>query len=238
EKVRVAIQRGVQFLRDQQTDRDNWEVDVITSVKPGGETSLALLALLNCGVRPDDPAIERGLKYLRSVELRDTYVVGLQTMVFSPAAKEIDRERVQRGVDWLVKARVMNGNTLQGWGYKSGDFPDNSNTQYALLGLHEGHQAGAKVDRAVWESIRDFYIRTQEPGGGWRYRPGQSQGPLLTMTTAGACGLYIAGLELNEGREKIRPDGTADNCGQYEENKSLAQAHGWIANRFQLDFRT
>src|SRR4029077_11168973 len=54
--------------------------------------------------------------------------------------------------------------------------------------------------------------------------------------TAGACGLYIAGLELNEGRETIRPDGTADNCGQYEENKSLARAHGWIANRFQLDF--
>src|SRR5947209_5876187 len=153
EQVRGAIGRGVQFLRDQQTGRDNWEVDVFAAASPGGETALALLALLNAGVKPDDPAVQRGLKYLRTVEPQHTYVAGLQTMVFAAAGKDVDRVRIQRNIDWLVEARVMHGNALQGWGYtQNSGGADNSNTQYALLGLHDGHQAGAKVERAVWES--------------------------------------------------------------------------------------
>src|SRR5205823_3204895 len=34
-----------------------------------------------------------------------------------------------------------------------------------------------------------------------------------------------------------RPDGSADNCGVYEENKPLAKAHGWIAQRYRTELR-
>jgi hypothetical protein len=239
DQVRPAIRRGVQFLRDQEAGRGDWELDgVIRLSRPGGETALALLALLNSGVTPDDPVIGRGLKYLRGIAPRDTYVVGLQTMVFAAAGKAVDREKIQRNVDWLVRARVRQGNATHGWGYTEDDRgADNSNTQYALLGLHEGHQAGAKIDRAVWEGLRDFYIRTQVPaqnGGGWGYHTGQPA--TLTMTTAGLCGLYIAGLELNEGRETLRPDGTADRCGVYAENRPLAKAHAWINDHLRIDY--
>src|SRR5947209_759260 len=127
---------------------------------PGVETCLAMLALLNAGVKPDDPLIERGLKYLRAVPQRDVYTVGLQTMVYAAAGRKDDLERIQSNVDWLIRARVMSGKILEGWSYKSDNGPvDNSNSQYALLGLHEGHLAGAKIDRDVWETIRDFYLR-------------------------------------------------------------------------------
>src|SRR5205823_12172842 len=99
---RVAIRRGVQFLRDQQTPAGNWEIDgIIAASRPGGETALVLLALLNAGVKPDDPAVDRGLKFLRTVAPHDTYVVGLQTMVFAAAGKPADLVLIQRNVDWL-----------------------------------------------------------------------------------------------------------------------------------------
>ena len=99
DQVRKSIDRGVQFLRTQQhRERDNWEITVESTAYaggyPGGWTSLALLALLNAGVPPDDPLIQRGLVYLRTVEPKQTYVVGLQTMVFALAAQDIDRPAI------------------------------------------------------------------------------------------------------------------------------------------------
>jgi hypothetical protein len=246
DQVRRAIDRGVQYLRDVEAGNGNWEVDGMQSQgRPGGWTSLALLGLLNSGVKPDDPVIERGLKFLRTIPPEQTYVVGLQTMVFAAAGRDEDRERVQRNVDWLVKTRVYTGRDFMGWSYGKGIVgftSDNSNTQYALLGLHDGHQAGAKIEAEVWKSIRDYYLKTQRIDplsgtGGWGYAPHLANGPTLTMTTAGLCGLIIAGMELNEGRETILPNGAATNCGVYAENKPVTAALGWIGERFKVNYR-
>src|SRR6516225_4616865 len=71
DRVRRAIERGVQFLRDQENNNGDWELDMgLANTRQGGETSLVLLALLNSGVKPDDPIIERGLKFLRTIEPR------------------------------------------------------------------------------------------------------------------------------------------------------------------------
>src|SRR5438874_5481366 len=79
EHVRKAIQAGVRYLRDQEKGTGNWEgVDKASVGMRGGWTSLALLALLNAGVAPEDPIVERGLRYLRQVEPQHTYVVSLQ----------------------------------------------------------------------------------------------------------------------------------------------------------------
>ncbi len=152
ERVKKAIDLGVDYLRRQQNNAGDWEnIEPNSRQYPGGWTSLALLALLNSGVPPEDPIIQRGLKSLRTIESNRTYVVGLQTMVFAQAGQAVDKERIQRNVDWLIAARSMNGGKLQGWGYGQRDGPDNSNSQYALLGLHEGYLAGAEVKPEVWE---------------------------------------------------------------------------------------
>jgi hypothetical protein len=245
DQVRDAIDRGVRHLREMENRNGNWELDPISTQWPGGETSLAILALLNCGVEPDDPLVERGLKYLRTVEPQHTYVVGLQTMVFAAAGQAQDRVRIQRNVDWLIENRVWRDNQFIGWSYGKGRSwggSDNSNTQYALLGLHEANLAGAKIDREVWKLIRDYYILSQRPDergdGGWGYAPPpQANTPTLTMTAAGLCGLIIAGMELNQGRETLLPDGTASNCGHYQENRPITAALGWIGNRFKIQDR-
>lgn len=240
DQVRTSIDRGVKFLRDQQRREGHWETEAVSPLMPGGCTALALLALLNAGVKPEDPVIQSGLKYLRGLDMdesRKVYVVGLMAMVFAEARQAVDAERIQRCVNWLLRARVIRNGQLHGWNYglaTSGD-PDHSNSQYALLGLHAGQTAGAKISRQDWESIRDFYIRTKKPDGGWFYRE-QGGSTSLTMTTAGLCGLLISGMELNDGREILLPGGAgAKNCGQYEENRHVADALGWVSRNFTYE---
>ena len=238
DQVRDAIKRGVQYLRDRERGNGNWEAADQNAMIPvrGGWTSLALLALLNAGVKADDQIIDRGLRFLRQVEPTQTYVVALQTMVFAEAGRNEDRERIQRNVDWLIEAMIKSNGECQGWTYykKNSRIPDNSNTQYALLGLHAGQLAGAKIDKQVWKDIRDFYEHTQRADGGWPYNPTSSLETTLTMTTAGLCGLLIAGMETKEGREKIAADGTVTNCGQYDEARAVHRALQWVVDHFRV----
>src|SRR5262249_6857455 len=106
DRVRKSMDRGIQFLRDQEKGRGNWEVDQLSFLIEGGWTSLALLALLNAGVPPDDPIIDRGLRYLRTVQPKNTYVDSLQAMVFAEAGRTEDRVRIQRNVNWLIQSMI------------------------------------------------------------------------------------------------------------------------------------
>ena len=167
-RVEQAIEQGKQYLLKQQTRQGDWERDAVANARPGGCTALALLALLNAGVLADHPAIQRGLAYLREVKPRDTYVVGLQTMVYCLAGE--DKQRIENNVKWLLDVRRREGAKLHGWPYQdNGGRPDASNTQYALLGLHEAQLAGVTIDPEVWASIRDYYLNTQTPGGAYYY---------------------------------------------------------------------
>jgi hypothetical protein len=234
-KVRKAIRRGVDFLRARQMANGGWEVDLDAPSFPGGRTGLVLVALLNAGVERNDPAVQRGLKYLRNVSPDSTYARALQTMAFAEAGHKEDLQRIQENVDWLIKARVLSGGELRGWGYsQSSQNTDNSNSQYALLGLYAGRQAGAVVPREVWEGILQFYRTTQLDEGAWAYAKLHGNAPRLTMTTAGLSGLLMAAAELNDRREKPRKDGTFSNCGQYAENPHVQRAITWVGRHFNI----
>ena len=177
-----------------------------------------LLALLNAGVPPEDKMVKKGLEYLRKLDSDKTYVRALQTMVFAEAGQKEDSERIQQNVDWLLKARIKNGGDLMGWTYtQARSAPDNSNTQYALLGLHAGRTAGARIPRQVWREIQAFYKNTQLPGGGWIYARHHNNHPYLTMDAAGLCGLLISGMDVDTGREQFVGKGQVRGCGQYIE---------------------
>lgn len=236
DQVNKAVDEGVRFLKDRQKregDNGHWEVDLVS--RKGGATCLALLALLYSGEDPKSDTIQRGLRWLRDFEPADTYVVGLQTMVFAEA-RQGDGLAIQRNVTWLLNARVYKNEQLAGWGYHQKDGnADNSNTQYALLGLHAGKTAGARIKREDWEQIRDYYIRTQsKDDGGWPYR---NSGPsTLTMSTAGLCGLLISGMEAAEAKAKLLEDGRAENCGEYAENEAVARALRYMGKNFTTEY--
>jgi hypothetical protein len=235
-QVKASIERGVRYLKNAQENGGGWERGNFDPNTRGGWTALAVLALLSAGVSADDPATARGLAYLRGLNPTWTYVRALQTMALVEAGKPQDRRRIEDNVQWLIDARVLRDGQLLGWTYGKGASAgaDNSNSQYAVLGLWAGRQGGANVHRAIWEGIRDYYLRTQLDDGTWIYTPRENKSQ-VTMTPAGLCGLLIAGMELNVGREKLQPDGTASGCGVYDETKAAAKALRWIGSRFTLE---
>jgi hypothetical protein len=258
QKVRTSLNKGIEYLKGQQKhqggDRWDWENATLNFLQPGGTSCLAMLALLTAGVPADDPVIKRGLPYIRSLNPQHTYVVGIQTMVLAEVGDQKDLFQIQSNVNWLLDAAVTrggkklgDGGKLEGWSYQStsGNRADNSNSQYALLGLLAGRQAGAKIDKAAWESIQEFYKSTQcnstqnsrgQPMAGWTYQNENPKGKgTLTMTAAGVCGLYIAALEVNDNKQELNEQtGVAAKCGIYPEDDAIAKGMRWLAQEFRF----
>ena len=260
QKVRKSLDDGIKYLKSAQKDhgagRWSWDDDTLGSLQKGGPSALAMLALLTAGVPADDPVVKRGLPFVRGLAPENTYVVGLQTMVLAEIGDVKDRNQIQKNVNWLIDAAACRGGKLgtagaklEGWSYGSasgtGHRTDNSNTQYALLGLWAGRQAGANIDAAVWDQIREYYTRTQvgdgmdahgRPIAGWPYQPDVGKGRnTLTMTAAGVCGLHIAGLDANDNKQQLdEKTGVAARCGFYPEDDALAKGMRWVAGQFRF----
>ena len=174
-----------------------------TGGDPGGLGLLITLALLNAGVPDADrDKLDRAIAFLRGLKPDTVYVRALQTMALVEAsldpkrtesARAADLELIRKNVQWLIDGRYINGGKLEGWGYKANDAMRNaSTTQYAVLGLWAGKQAGIEVKREIWEQIRDYYVRSQDPDAGfWTYDPNriflkqanEFQSASITMTT-------------------------------------------------------
>jgi hypothetical protein len=97
-QVLSAIDRGIAYLKREQNPRGNWNEQVAF---PGGVTALCTLALLEAGVEPSDPVIQKALNYLRPMKLEKTYTVALQTMAICAAEPKRDMVQITHNVRWL-----------------------------------------------------------------------------------------------------------------------------------------
>ena len=194
-KVKEAQDKAIAYLKSQQKEKrkdiSNWENDTLTVLQTGGSSALAVLALLESGLKPDDPAVASGLKYLRTLPPRHTYVVSLQTQAFCKANQKEDADRIKENVKWLEESAIWNKGQLVGWTYTggSGSRSDNSNTRYAVSALYAAQSVGFKVQKAkFWEAVRDYYVQNQVAGGSWTYQNQGNRGT-HTMTLAGVLAL-------------------------------------------------
>ncbi len=155
EEVEHAIRAGVRFLKDRQKVDGSWpEADLQART---GTTSLVTLALLTAGEKPANPVIQHALEYLRQFrpeQLNSTYAVALQTMVFSAADPIGSRPHIVANVDFLERGQLKPGDRVPwpgSWNYLNQQITagDNSNTQYALLGLNAASEAGVSVSPQV-----------------------------------------------------------------------------------------
>ncbi len=224
EMVRESIDQGVKYLKSQQSNRGTWN-DV--AQYEGGVTALCTLALLNCGVPPSDPVIQDALKMLRKVELKKTYSVALRTMVLCAAEPNRDRLAIQESVRWLETNQLPAGL----WSYPGGG-GDNSNTQFAVLALHEAERAGAKVDPATWRRAAEYWAGCQNADGSWGYQSGWTEG-LASMTCAGIGATVICAGRVNPPNAEVK-NGLVRCCQPQEENDSLERALGWLGRNFSV----
>ena len=247
EKVRKSIDLGVKYLLSAKTRRlrrigKEYDSQVTRGYGRWSDGTLSPWRLLNSGEKPDDPRLVKALEYLRNLKPHKTYVVALQNLVFAEARQPKDLPLIKRNADWLIANAIGYNNgagKLEGWSYPANQISDNSNTQYALLGLYAAKQAGVQIDDKMWKAIQEYYIRTQIPvpptSGRWSYY--NDDGAIsISMTVAGACGLIIAGMGLDESEQHLNPaTGVAANCGVYGSNTALAKGMNYIGANFTFN---
>lgn len=238
-EVRESIERGVEYLYSQQyRDKGHWYEHV---GQPGGVTSLVTMALLSCGEDPKDPRIQRSLQFLRGMdkpgENSMVYSISLQTMALCAAEPEKDRLIISRNVRWLESVQLKSGERKGAWGYSSRQGNgDNSNTQFALLALHEAERIGVEVSDQTWKPALDYWLKTQKKDGAWGYFEGQPA--TGSMTCAGISSVIICSGALHKGA--ARADGaTVQCCGNDEADeaaKAVENGLAWLGNHFAVSY--
>ena len=230
EQVRRAISEGAAYLKQRQNANGAWPDHPAV---PGGTTALSTLALLNSGVPPEDQTVSAALNYLRKLRPDMTYTVALQTMVFCKAQPERDRLLVQRNVHWLEQAQVQKGDGKGGWSYKGTGGGDGSNSQFAILALHEAERIGVSANGQTWRLAKAYWENMQRPDGSFIYSPGwPSTG---SMTCAGIASLVITSNRVRQGDALANAERIL--CCQRNDDDELDRVEKglqWLGNNFQV----
>ncbi len=232
EQVRQAIAKGIVYLKRQQRKTDgSWPE---FPGYPGGVPSLCTLALLNAGVGTDDPAIQRSLKRLRTLKLEKTYAVALQTMVFCQAEPKRDLVLISRNVKWLESKQNKTGNMIGAWSYPGmGSTGDNSNSQFALLALHEAERAGVKVSGRTWRLANAYWESCQNPDGSFGYRKG-NRGGTGSMTCAGVASLVITADKVRQSNASAAGDQIRCCVNNEADHHRIEDGLRWLGRNFSV----
>ncbi len=198
ERVRQAIESSKGSLRQSQKDDGSWN-----NVALGGDpTAPCALALLNAGEKPESPVIRRALAHIRKRELTNTYEVSLELMVLSAAEPKNDVSQITKRVQWLVDTQIKSGDRAGMWHYgRRGGSGDNSNSQFALLGLYEAERAlkrlklPSPIPRQTWSLALEHWALSQNADGSWGYMDKGDHG-YGSMTCAGIASIIIAAGQL------------------------------------------
>lgn len=165
------VERGVNFLKSTQADDGSW-----TSQNALGITGLAVKALLDSGVPADDPAIQKGLKYLESYKQEDggiyapksthrNYETCISLMAFHAADPKKYQSTIEAAEKFLKELQWDQGEGLEtsdtffgGAGYGGHQRPDLSNTQFLMEALKT---AGVSEDDPAFKKALIFVSRSQ-----------------------------------------------------------------------------
>ena len=219
-EVVQAIDRGVAYLLKSEKPGTFWETMPPGMQNSGGETSLALYALLQVGNtlnRPnlgvDSPRLKPALTWLEKLTPKSTYVASLQisALTESPTNSPLYFQAVQRASLYLINAQHSDGAYHYVWdGIKPNEvLPgnwDNSNSQYGLLGTWAAILAGFSPPGMYWVRSEKHWRKWQNADGGWSYSGHGAS--TRAMTAAGLASLYVVdqyqhiGVHLNPHEDK------------------------------------
>lgn len=201
--IHDAINRGVSFLIPQVEGGSLAPLATDPHKQIEGRFSLVLLALLHAGLATDDhrlsmngemmPMLLDRMKKMPMVDDRPVYARAMRAMVLAVHNRRADRATLAGDLDYLLTASMggaydyANPTKAQ----RETSRWDNSNTQYANLGVWAAADAGLPVPGAYWEELEKHWTSRQLPGGAWTYQA--SGGPQLTMTAGGVTSLFVAG---------------------------------------------
>ena len=232
--IQRAIDKARQFLVSQQRADGTWEA-MRSAEKRAGATALVILALANAGMPATDPPLQRALEWLRRQEPEDTYSASLQTLALAMLSPDADRAILERNAAWLEEAQVKQGPGSGSWSYaptQGRGIGDNSNSQFALLALHEAARAGVRVREETWVRAQQYWVGCANADGSWGYTLGNAAGT-GSMTCAGIASVWITSEHIGTPDARAARD-TVACCGGGTSPKVLERGLDWLGRRFSV----
>lgn len=232
--VSDSLDRAVQFLRRQQAPDGGWAE---YERQPGGVASLCVMALLNAGVPVTDPQVKKGLDFLeRQDDPKATYAASLHIMAFVQADPARYKLKIAKLARWLEAHQIKEGDLRGGWSYfETALRPDASNSQFAVLALHEAERAGVRIDDRTWQLALKYWLTPgifDQTSGGFAYEAGQ---PVTgSMTCAGVASLIIIRDRLAKGEASVA-NGHISCCGAEAEGDEIERAIAWLGRNFSVN---
>jgi Domain of unknown function (DUF4159) len=236
EQVNAAITRGAAFLEKLQRPDGGW---IEYDSQPGGVTALCTLALLNCGRNAKEhESVRKALLYLEKQPDPDrTYNASLMIMAFAQADAKKYAPTIKKLALALAARQMRDDRTKGGWSYKGPNDgnADNSNTQFAILALHEAERAGAKISDQTWQLALNYWqqLGMQNGTGGFGYGLNQ-QNATGSMTCAGIASLIIIRDRLQPGDASVH-NGHLQCCGKQPDASPVEDAIRWLGNSFSVE---
>lgn len=221
-----AINKTIEYFFQNQDKQGGWREE--ESIYPRGVSCLVTLALLNAGQDPSSPAMARALRHIADADLDTTYTVSLQTMALCAADPNKYAAKIRKNVEQLLVWQTAEGS----WHYgKRQGAPDPSNSQFALLALHEAQRVGVDISkqklRDSFQRSREYWFRIQNRDGSFGYNTTTGTG---SMTCAGISSLIIIGSQI---------EGASVNeiecCGRDDETRlRVSKALEWMGRNFDV----
>jgi hypothetical protein len=228
EQVRQSIQRGVRFLLQERGPEGYWREH---GNYPGGLPALTVLALLNAGVDANAPELREPLRRLSTEAPRMTYSSSLIIMALAEADAIRYRPQIRQHAEYLVSVQTEQG----GFGYGNNiGWMDSSNSQFAILALHEAQLAGVTVDPNVWVKAQNYWETVfDRRDGSFSYAPGRKT-ITGSMTCAGVCSAVLISENLQQGAAIVQ--GNQVSCCQNSAANPLVDGGlRWLGQNFTVD---
>jgi hypothetical protein len=114
DKINIAIERGIRFLKQQQQQTGTWRRDGYHAL---GYAALPGLTLLECGVPAKDPVVGRAASFVRRAVplVNDTYDLSLALLFLDRLGEPRDKALIQQIALRLIAAQALEG----GWTYEA-----------------------------------------------------------------------------------------------------------------------
>ncbi|MGD0464600.1 MAG: DUF4159 domain-containing protein [Tepidisphaeraceae bacterium] len=151
-----------------------------------------------------------------------TYARALRATALALYDRPQDHHVIREDVEWLLHSQEHGAFTY------NDEFPrntryafwDNSNSQYGLLGVWSGAEAGVQVPSQFWRDVRDHWTKFQLNDGQWCYRADVND-PSRSMTLAGIASLFVA-------QDYLDAEDYGDQVGRPPFSPALEKALKWL----------
>jgi hypothetical protein len=243
QQVEAALGKAKDFLYSKQGKDGTWEKSPTRNKKKdepdwmygqdveggqwGGQTALAVFALLVAGEDPQGPQLAPAVDFLMKADLIGTYALGMRAQVLMLLPQTTETKNLMRkDATRLTGLMQTKGKGRGFYNYTAeGTATSLSRAQYAVLGVWSAAQSGQEISTAYWAEVEKAWVGAQEADGGWRYQPGRPT-PEVTagITAVGVATLFIVQDQLYANR--------GVDCKNPLEIPAIQKGIDWMAKNF------